>query len=79
MGSDALAVDIPVLNPGGRTEPQKSFRLCTTHLDSLWSWKPYRCGQLAIASELLKGSLFTKSEIIAGLVGGDMNVIDRSI
>lgn len=78
MGRDALVVDIPVLNPGGRTERTESLRLCTTHLESLWGGKAYRPGQLALIAALLKGAPTRESRIMAGFVGGDMNAIDRS-
>ena len=78
MGRDALVVDIPVFNHEGRTQPKESLRLCTTHLESLWGGRAYRPGQLAMVSALLKGEPTIESKIIAGLVGGDMNAIDRS-
>lgn len=78
MGRDALVIDIPVSNPGGRTQMKESLRLCTTHLESLWGGKRYRPGQLALISALLKETSTMESRIIAGLVGGDMNAIDKS-
>lgn len=78
MGRDALVVDLSVFKPGGPPRPGESLRLCTTHLESLWGGKAYRPGQLALISTLLKGGPTVKSKIIAGLVGGDMNAIDRS-
>lgn len=75
MGRDALVIDVPVANPEGRTKMRECLRLCTTHLESLWSGKGYRASQLALISALLKGTLAMESRIIGGLVGGDMNVI----
>jgi len=77
MGRDALVVDIPISNPERRTQAKESIRLCTTHLESLFGGKAYRPGQLALISALLKGTPSMDSRIIAGLVGGDMNAIDR--
>ncbi|KAK7224008.1 hypothetical protein V2G26_012011 [Clonostachys chloroleuca] len=77
MGRDALVVDIPVLNAEGMNF-KESFRLCTTHLESLWGGKAYRRCQLASISALLKGALTPANNIIGGVVGGDMNAIDRS-
>lgn len=77
MGRDALVVDLPIFNPGRRTQTKESLRLCTTHLESLWGGKAYRPGQLALISALLKGTLSMGSRIVAGLVGGDMNAIDK--
>jgi tyrosyl-DNA phosphodiesterase 2 len=78
MGRDALVVDIPVFSPGRRTQPKEFFRLCTTHLESLEKGRAYRLGQLALISALLRGPPTTESSIIAGIVGGDMNAIDKS-
>ncbi|KAI4115596.1 MAG: hypothetical protein LQ338_007835 [Usnochroma carphineum] len=78
MGRDALVVDISVFNPERPRQPEESLRLCTTHLESLWGGKAYHHGQLALVSTLLKGTPTEGSKIIAGLVGGDMNAIDRA-
>lgn len=78
MGRDALFVDLPISTSGRRTKSNESLRLCTTHLESLWSGKAYRPSQLAMISAFLKGPRAAESRIIAGLVGGDMNAIDRS-
>ncbi|ERF77113.1 hypothetical protein EPUS_08680 [Endocarpon pusillum Z07020] len=67
MGRDALVVDIPVFSPGRCTQLKESFRLCTTHLESLWEGRVYRPGQLALISALLKGAPATESKITAGL------------
>ncbi|KAI9766361.1 MAG: hypothetical protein M1840_006625 [Geoglossum simile] len=77
MGRDALVVDIPVFYPRGWTQPNESLRLCTTHLESLWGGKAYCPSQLALTSALLKGTPTMESKVIAGLVGEDMNAIDR--
>jgi tyrosyl-DNA phosphodiesterase 2 len=78
VGRNVFVVDIPVFNSGKRTEPKQSFRLCTTHLELFWCGKVYRSGQLDLISGLFKGVSIMKSRIVAGFVGGDMNVIDRS-
>ena len=75
-GRDALVVDVPVHDQGERNGAAKSIRLCTTHLESLYTGKAWRPGQLALISNLLKGIPVTKSQPIAGLVGGDMNAFD---
>lgn len=77
MGRDALVVDIPVFSPREHSESKECLCLCTTYLESLWSGKAYRPGQLGLISTLLKGVPSMKSRIVAGLVGGDMNTIDR--
>ncbi|KAK0105032.1 hypothetical protein ONS95_004600 [Cadophora gregata] len=77
MGRDALLVDISVSSAGKRTKSKECLRLCTTHLESLWEGKAYRPGQLGLISTLLKGEPTMKSKVVAGLVGGDMNAIDR--
>ena len=78
MGRDALVVDVPVLDLEGEKGEAKSVRLCTTHLESLWEGKALRPGQLALISNLLKGSLVTISIPIVGLVGGDINAVESS-
>lgn len=78
MGRDVLAMDIQTWGQeeaGGR---QECIRLCTTHLESLWQGKEYRRGQLAVISDLLRKPILPGSRVIAGVVGGDMNAIDRS-
>ncbi|KAI1194797.1 Endonuclease/exonuclease/phosphatase [Nemania serpens] len=71
MGRDALVVDIAISNFN------ESFRLCTTHLESLWIGKPYRLGQLTSISALLKGKSVPNGKIIGGMVGGDMNAFTQ--
>lgn len=78
MGRDALVVDIPVLPPGTELKHTSSFlRLCTTHLESLpeAEGQERRPLQLAQISGLLKAPPTARAQIIAGLVGGDMNPI----
>lgn len=77
MGRDALVTDIPILGSEASSSMPESLRLCTTHLESLYSGKDYRLGQLALVSALLKGASALDSRIIGGLVGGDMNPCDR--
>ena len=78
MDRDALVVDIPVLPPGKEPKHTSNFlRLCTTHLESLpeAEGKERRPLQLAQISALLKAPPTARAQIIAGLVGGDMNPI----
>jgi tyrosyl-DNA phosphodiesterase 2 len=42
MGRDALVVDIPVSEDHGLKESKRSLRLCTTHLESLYTGKELR-------------------------------------
>ena len=78
MGRDALVVDIPVL-PSGQEPKQtnKILRLCTTHLKSLpeVEGEERRPLQLAQASALIKVPPTPRAQIVAGLIGGDMNPI----
>ncbi|KAL5405588.1 hypothetical protein PMIN04_012302, partial [Paraphaeosphaeria minitans] len=78
MGRDVLCVDVPISTSDGSTRSNDSLRLCTTHLESLWHGKAYRSGQLAMISRLLKRPQASKTNIIGGFVGGDMNALDRS-
>ena len=78
MGRDALVVDIPVLPPGKEPKHTSKFlRLCTTHLESLpeAEGQERRPLQLAQISALLKAPPTARAQIVAGLVGGDMNPI----
>ena len=78
MDRDALVVDIPVLPLGKEGEhPSKFLRLCTTHLESLPETEgpERRSLQLALISALLKAPSTARAQIVAGLVGGDMNPI----
>lgn len=79
MGRYALVVDIPVsFSMCSTANPKKIIRLCTTHLESLPEpeGKELRPLQLAQISALLKEST-PASEIVCGLVGGDMNTISK--
>jgi hypothetical protein len=74
----ALVVDVPISSPDGESgHPKRILRLCTTHLDRLREaeGEEPRLRQLAQVSALLKAPPTRYSEIIAGLVGGDMNHI----
>ncbi|KAI4179935.1 MAG: hypothetical protein LQ348_005293 [Seirophora lacunosa] len=76
MGRDALVVDVAVRD---RDPATKVLRLCTTHLESLWEGRErYRPTQLRSIADLLKGASSLGSKIIGGIVGGDMNAIDRA-
>ena len=79
MGRDALVVDIPILS-SDKEEPKqtnKFIRLFTTHLESLpeVEGQERRPLQLAQVSALLKAPPTSRAQIVAGLVGGDMNPI----
>ncbi|OAL43768.1 hypothetical protein IQ07DRAFT_551838 [Pyrenochaeta sp. DS3sAY3a] len=74
MGRDALCVDIPI-SAGRRSTSDRSIRLCTTHLESLYGSENHRSSQLATISRLIKETRAKDHNIIAGLVGGDMNAI----
>ncbi|RTE84673.1 hypothetical protein BHE90_000785 [Fusarium euwallaceae] len=78
MGRDVLSMDIHTLSREEASSPQECVRFCTTHLESLWQGKEYRRGQLAVISDLLKKPILPGCRVIAGLVGGDMNAIDKS-
>lgn len=78
MGRDALVVDIPVSEDRGPNESQELLRLCTTHLESLYSGKEFRFRQLTVISALLKGDIAQGRRICGGLVGGDMNSVDTT-
>jgi hypothetical protein len=76
MGRDALFADIEV-STSSQERPKQSTHLCTTHLVSLSHECPYRKRQLADNSALPKASQVGGYENIAGIVGGDMNVIEK--
>lgn len=78
MGRDALLVDVAVQNPNSSRSKADVLRICTTHLESLYTGRRYRLGQLALISALLKGDVPTDYNVVAGLVAGDMNAIDKS-
>lgn len=78
MGRDALVVDIPILSSGKEPKQTNNFvRLCTTHLESLpeVEGQERRPLQLAQVSALMKAPPTSRAQIVAGLVGGDMNPI----
>ncbi|KAK3348938.1 Endonuclease/exonuclease/phosphatase, partial [Lasiosphaeria hispida] len=79
MARDVLVVDI--WSDSAQSNSQHDvLRLCTTHLESLYD-KPgmYRPGQLARISDILKGvpGVPGSGRVIGGLVGGDMNSIEK--
>ncbi|KAL8806876.1 MAG: hypothetical protein Q9182_001005 [Xanthomendoza sp. 2 TL-2023] len=79
MGRDALVVDIAVQDEKGEENATKVIRICTTHLESLWEGHMrYRPTQLSGIGNLLKGASALGCTIVGGIVGGDMNAIDRS-
>lgn len=78
MGRDALVVDIPISEDHGPNESKELLRLCTTHLESLYTGKDFRFRQLAVISALLKGDMPQGQKICGGLVGGDMNSVDTT-
>ncbi|KAI1466836.1 uncharacterized protein F4812DRAFT_433014 [Daldinia caldariorum] len=79
MGRDALVVDIPVSEDHDPETPKRSLRLCTTHLESLYTGRELRFLQLVQVSALLKGNSSSQGQrIYGGLVGGDMNSTDVS-
>ena len=78
MERDAVIVDILVSSLKCYTSnSRKIIRLCTTYLESLPEpeGKKLRPLQLAQISALLKEPSTPASEIVGGLVGGDMNSI----
>jgi tyrosyl-DNA phosphodiesterase 2 len=76
MGRDALFVDIQLCPLSRRPSSERTgvFRLCTTHLESLKEGADLRRRQLELISQMLKKG-GDGTNIIAGLVGGDMNAI----
>ncbi|KAL8803383.1 MAG: hypothetical protein Q9200_006234, partial [Gallowayella weberi] len=79
MGRDALVVDIAVQDEAREENATKVLRLCTTHLESLWEERMrYLPTQLSSIGNLLKGASALGCTIVGGIVGGDMNAIDRS-
>ncbi|CAH0030431.1 unnamed protein product [Clonostachys rhizophaga] len=78
MNRDALVVDIPLYGYNGHEGSKWSLRLCTTHLESLYTGKEFRSRQLVQVSALLKGGSSQGQIVYGGLVGGDMNPADRS-
>lgn len=78
MERDALVVDIPVSEDHDPETSKGSLRLCTTHLESLYTGKELRLRQLAQVSAILKGHSSQGQRVYGGLVGGDMNSVDPS-
>ncbi|KAJ0103766.1 endonuclease exonuclease phosphatase family protein [Diaporthe amygdali] len=78
MGRDALVVDIPVSEDHDPETSERPLRLCTTHLESLYTGEELRFRQLVQVSALLKGTSSQGQRIYGGLVGGDMNSVDPS-
>ncbi|PON20200.1 hypothetical protein TGAM01_v210921 [Trichoderma gamsii] len=78
MERDALVVDFPVSKDHGPEASKRPLRLCTTHLESLYTEKELRFRQLVQVSALLKGDSPQEQRIYGGLVGGDMNSVDPS-
>ncbi|KAJ4859747.1 endonuclease/Exonuclease/phosphatase family domain-containing protein [Trichoderma breve] len=78
MERDALVVEIPVSEDHGPEASKRSLRLCTTHLESLYTGKELRFRQLVQVSALLKSDSPQGQRFYGGLVGGDMNSVDPS-
>ena len=81
MGRHALFVDIPLYSSKDKayassSGPTDIFRLCTTHLESLGEGMSLRRRQLEMISQQLNAKVQESYNIIAGLVGGDMNSIN---
>lgn len=76
MGRDGLFVDIPVsYSPTGDRNVKSVLRICNTHLESLQLGNSIRPLQLSQIASLLRTPPSADTEIVAGLVGGDMNAI----
>lgn len=76
MGRDGLFVDLPVSrSPTTSRNTKGILRICNTHLESLQSGNNIRPLQLSQIASLLQPPPLPDLEIIAGLVGGDMNAI----
>jgi tyrosyl-DNA phosphodiesterase 2 len=76
MGRDAMFVDI-LLGPikeKSNSDAKNVLRLCTTHLESLEEGKSLRKRQLELISQRLH-EYNDMNNVIAGLVGGDMNAV----
>jgi hypothetical protein len=76
MGQDALFVDIllcPAMNTQSSSEQKDILLLCTTHLDSLETEVRLQRRQLELISQKLNEA--GHANIVAGLIGGDMNTI----
>ncbi|CAK4026275.1 Hypothetical predicted protein [Lecanosticta acicola] len=77
MGRDALTADILLKDGAQPAKKQDVVRVCTTHLESEYFGRVYRPGQLALTSTLLKHNMQMSQNVVAGLVAGDMNAIDK--
>lgn len=76
MGRDGLFVDLSVSHSHTANRSIKSvLRICNTHLESLPSGNSIRPLQLSRIASLLQTPCSPDTEIVAGLVGGDMNAI----
>lgn len=76
-GRDVLVLDFPLSSESSEREPAngpESFRLCTTDLEPLSSRARFR--QLAVVSKLLKGACAAGSNIVGGVVAGNMAICD---
>lgn len=79
MGRDGLFVDLPISRSSMVDRDTKYVvRICNTHLESLQSGNSVRPLQLTQISSLLRASHSSDTEIVAGLVGGDMNAISHN-
>lgn len=76
MGRDGLFVDLLVSHsPTTDRNITSLLRVCNTHLESLQSGNSIRPLQLSQIASLLQTPSSPDTEIVAGLVGGDMNAI----
>jgi hypothetical protein len=70
--SGALVADL-ALDSGRAGDATQVIRLSTALLESTKFHRGYRDGQLASLSSFLKGKSASEANIVAGIVGGDMN------
>lgn len=75
MGRDGLFVDLSVSHSPTDRNMESVLRICNTHLESLQSGNSVRPLQLGQIASLLRAPPSPDTEIVAGLVGGDMNAI----
>lgn len=75
MGRDGLFVDLLVSHSPTDRNMKSVLRICNTHLESLQSGNSVRPLQLGQIASLLQTPPSPDTEIVAGLVGGDMNAI----
>ncbi|KAI9691891.1 MAG: hypothetical protein M1822_007964 [Bathelium mastoideum] len=78
MGRHALVIDIPIKNEDLSQPAKQCLRLCTTQLESHYDEKGYRPSQLALISSILKEKSTSPYKIAAGIVGGNMNALDKT-